>query len=64
MIEEKIGHIDFWSATWRLFKLSELESACENYGQTVIYKGVIEHCPKQFVLDNHHTIETGRVFPV
>ena len=63
-IEEKIGHIDFWSATWRLFKLPELESACEDYGQAVIYKGTIEHCPKQFVLDNHHVIETGKVFPV
>ena len=63
-IEEKIGHIDFWSATWRLFKLPELDSACEDYGQAVIYKGTIEHCPKQFVLDNHHAIETGRVFPV
>ncbi|WP_211829744.1 methyltransferase domain-containing protein [Kistimonas asteriae] len=63
-IEEKIGHIDFWSATWRLFKLPELESACEDYGQAVIYKGTIEHCPKQFVLDNHHAIETGKVFPV
>lgn len=63
-IEEKIGHIDFWSATWRLFKLPELESACEDYGQAVIYKGTIEHCPKQFVLDKHHLIETGKIFPV
>lgn len=63
-IEEKIGHIDFWSATWRLFKLPELESACEDYGQAVIYKGTIEHCSKEFVLDKHHLIETGKIFPV
>ncbi len=63
-IEEKIGHIKFFSATYRLFKLPELESHCEEYGQAVIYKGTIEHHPQVFELDNHHFIETGKVFPV
>ncbi len=63
-IEDKLGHIKFYSATYRLFKLPELESACEDYGQAVIYKGSIAQHPQAFELDNHHVIEKGQVFPV
>eukprot|EP00002_Diphylleia_rotans_P009551 TRINITY_DN19949_c0_g1_i1.p1 TRINITY_DN19949_c0_g1~~TRINITY_DN19949_c0_g1_i1.p1 ORF type:complete len:357 (+),score=82.42 TRINITY_DN19949_c0_g1_i1:57-1127(+) len=63
-IEELIGHIRFYSATYRLFKLPSLEFDCEDYGQAVRYKGTVEHCPKQFVLDNHHVFETGRIYTV
>lgn len=59
-----IGAIRFYSATYRLFKLPALETACEDYGQAVIYKGTIDNHPERFVLDNHHSIETGKVFPV
>jgi SAM-dependent methyltransferase len=63
-IIERIGHIKFFSATYRLFKLPELESHCEDYGQAVIYKGSVEHSPREFALDKHHLIPTGKVFPV
>ncbi len=63
-VEQKIGHIRFYSATYRLFKIAALETACEDYGQAVVYKGTIDHCPHVFHLDGHHAIETGRVFPV
>jgi len=63
-IEQRIGHIAFFSATYRLFKIAQLEPACEDYGQAVIYKGTIPHQPNHFVLDKHHFIETGKVFPV
>lgn len=63
-IIDRIGHINFFSATYRLFKLPDLESHCEDYGQAVIYKGTIEHHPNAFTLDKHHTIEKGKVFPV
>lgn len=56
--------VRFHSATYRLFKLDELESACEDYGQAVIYRGSIPGNPDRFVLDKHHNIETGRIFPV
>jgi arsenite methyltransferase len=56
--------VNFYSATYRLFKLPLLESACEDYGQAVIYKGSIAHQPEAFTLDNHHVMQTGRVFPV
>lgn len=60
----KAGPIRFYSATYRLFKLDELEPACEDYGQAVIYRGTVEHCPQEFVLDKHHRIPAGKVFPV
>ncbi|UZE94824.1 methyltransferase domain-containing protein [Alkalimarinus alittae] len=63
-VEDKIGHINFFSATYRLFKLPELEPQCEDYGQAVIYKGSIPNHPQVFWLDKHHAIQKGKVFPV
>jgi SAM-dependent methyltransferase len=63
-LKARIQNVSFFSATYRLFKLNDLEPACEDYGQAVIYKGTIEQHPNAFVLDKHHCMETGRVFPV
>lgn len=63
-IQAKTGAIRFYSATYRLFKLPQLESACEDYGQAVIYRGTISGSPHGFALDKHHTIGAGKVFPV
>jgi arsenite methyltransferase len=60
----KLGPAKFFSATYRLFKLADLESHCEDYGQAVIYKGGIPHHEDVFALDGHHVIEKGKVFPV
>ena len=60
----KLGTTRFYSATYRLFKLDDLEPACEDHGQAVIYHGGIAAAPHSFVLDKHHQIETGKVFPV
>ena len=63
-IESRLGPLRFFSATYRLFKIDGLEPACEDYGQAVIYRGTIEHHPHTFVLDKHHVIQRGKVFPV
>ena len=63
-IESRIGHITFYSAIYRLFKIAGLEPACEDYGQAVIYKGTVEHHEKVFTLDSHHVIDEGRMFLV
>jgi len=63
-VQERIGHIDFYSATYRLFKIHGLETACEDYGQAVVYKGTIAHHENVFWLDGHHKIEKGKIFPV
>lgn len=60
----KLEAIGFFSATYRLFKLESLEPRCEDYGQAVIYHGGIAASERMFLLDKHHAIETGRVFPV
>jgi SAM-dependent methyltransferase len=59
-----VGSTGFHSATYRLFKLDGLETACEDYGQAVIYRGTVPEQPQVFVLDKHHAIAAGRVFPV
>lgn len=35
-----IGNAKFYSITFRLFKLDDLEPLCEDYGQIAIYKGL------------------------
>ena len=63
-IEQRIGHINFYSATYRLFKIAGLDSACEDYGQAVVYKGGVANSEQMFVLDDHHAIEKGCQYPV
>lgn len=60
----KAAGCEFYSATYRLFKIEELEPACEDYGQAVIYKGTIPKNEGGWALDDHHFMETGKVFPV
>mmetsp|Transcript_11845 Transcript_11845/g.15485 ORF Transcript_11845/g.15485 Transcript_11845/m.15485 type:complete len:468 (-) Transcript_11845:190-1593(-) len=63
-IEERVGHIKFWSATYRLFKISELEDDAENFGDAVIYKGTVPNSMETFQLDNQNIFQAGREFPV
>ena len=63
-LEPLVGEARFYAATFRLFNIGELEDACEDHGQAVIYRGTIPQHPHRFDLDGHHAIETGRVFPV
>ncbi len=63
-LREMLAPAQFHSATYRLFNIDGLEPACEDYGQAVVYKGGIAESQSAFWLDNHHSIEKGRVFPV
>ena len=63
-VKQKLGLAKFFSATYRVFKLDDLETACEDYGQAVVYKGSFADQPEAFELDGHHLIERGKVFPV
>ncbi len=60
----RTGQTRFFSATYRLFKLDELEDACEDHGQVVRYLGTVAGQPHGFDLDDHHHFETGRHVPV
>lgn len=71
-IERKVGHIDFYSATYRLWKLTDLEIDNEDYGQAVIYQGSIPDssvaASDAFLhtveLDSAHRFVAGKVTPV
>lgn len=58
-IQSKLGHIQFNSITYRVFKL-ELEDKCEEYGQVVKYLGGIENQENNYRLDDHHLFEKGK----
>lgn len=59
-----VGDARFFSTTYSLFRIDELEDSCEDHGQAVIYQGTIPGHPQRFALDAHHSMETGRVMPV
>ena len=61
---KRLGPINFHSATYRLFNIDELEVACEDYGQAVIYKGTIKNNQNSFLLDKHHRMEYKKIVPV
>lgn len=63
-VQKVVGDIKFYSVTYRLFKLPKLEPACEEFGQTVTYKGTIPEMPETFILDDHHMIKKGEKFKV
>ena len=63
-LQKKLQGFEFYSVTYRLFKIASLEKDCEDYGQAVIYKGSIEENPQSFRLDQGHVFEKGRVHPV
>lgn len=63
-IQRKTEGYRFYSVTYRLFKLPELEPACEDYGQAIKYLGGLEEEPRQFRLDDHHLFEQGKIVPV
>ena len=63
-ITAKVAPARFYSATYRLFKLAGLESACEDYSQAVRYKGTVSDAPRAFDLDGHHRFEAGNISKV
>jgi hypothetical protein len=59
-VEAKVGATTFWSMKIRAFKIASLEDLCEDYGQVATYLGTIPDHPHQFLLDDHHTLITGK----
>ena len=63
-IQEKLTGFNFFSVTYRLFKLKDLESDCEDYGQAVEYIGTVENSEAEFLLDDHHVFQKNRIMSV
>lgn len=53
-IKKLIGNVRFYSITYRLWKIKELEDACEDYGHIAVYRGGIQESPFKFELDASH----------
>lgn len=60
-IQKRLEGFEFYSVTYRLFKLPALEGDCEDYGQAVSYKGSVTTQEKSFKLDSHHEFKKGKV---
>jgi len=63
-VQEMVGDLKFFSVTYRLFKLDGLENDCEDYGQSVRYKGTIEGKSSSYDLDDHHNFPKGKMITV
>eukprot|EP00906_Rhabdomonas_costata_P007872 RCo011250 len=57
---ETVGEAKFFAITYRCFKLSSLETKCEDYGQVAIYKGGILGSTHGYDLDDHHHFTKGK----
>jgi ubiquinone/menaquinone biosynthesis C-methylase UbiE len=53
-IKNMVGNIRFYSITYRLWKLKDLEDACEDYGHIAVYNGQMSESPFKFALDDGH----------
>ena len=63
-LKTMLGEIRFFSATMRLVKLKDLEPDCEDYGQTVCYRGGIEGSAEVYHMDEDHAFHKGKIEPV
>ena len=55
-IKDMIGNIQFYSITYRLWKLKDLEDACEDYGHMAVYNGQMSESNSKFELDDGHVL--------
>jgi len=58
-LSKKVGGIRFFSATYRLFKLPDLEAGREDYGQSACYRGTAPHYRDVLPFDKQLTFATG-----
>ena len=59
-IQSRVENINFYSVTYRLWKLKGLEDACEDYGHIAVYNGQIPQSPFKFELDNGHVFHKNK----
>lgn len=59
-IRKLVQNVKFYSITYRLWKIRDLDDACEDYGHVAIYKGSIPESPSEFVLDAFHVFDKNK----
>eukprot|EP00823_Brevimastigomonas_motovehiculus_P006102 TRINITY_DN483_c0_g1_i1.p1 TRINITY_DN483_c0_g1~~TRINITY_DN483_c0_g1_i1.p1 ORF type:complete len:461 (+),score=153.32 TRINITY_DN483_c0_g1_i1:61-1443(+) len=57
---ELVGNAKFYSITFRVFKLKDLDADEEDYGHVAIYKGTIPDHPHNYKLDLNHEFVTSK----
>lgn len=63
-IKKLVGPINFYSATYRLFKIDSLENSQENYAHTACYKGGIENNAERIIFDKQFAFEKDKPVPI
>ena len=63
-IKKLVGPINFYSATYRLFKIDSLENSQENYAHTACYKGGVEDNPERIIFDKQFSFEKNQPTPI
>jgi SAM-dependent methyltransferase len=63
-LHARLGGVVFWTVTFRLFKIPDLEDGDEDYGQAACYRGTIPGCAHRFCLDAESCFEAGRAVRV
>ena len=58
ILATRAGNLRFFSATYRLFNIENLETACEDYGQAVIYRGSTPYLQKPELRLNANAAES------
>ena len=59
-LENLTDPIQFYSITYRLFKIPDLEPDSEDYGHAVCYRGTLEDSSHSLALDNSHFFPRGK----
>ena len=63
-LRDIVKDITFYSITFRLFKLKDLETKCEEYNQVAIYNGGIKEQHLFYTLDDHHCFSKNKKIKV
>ncbi len=63
-LQERVGELCFYSATYRLFRVANAEAGREDYGQEAVYRGTIPEYPAEFRLDKDSLFRAGEPTPV
>ena len=53
-IKDMVGNIRFYSITYRLWKLKDLEDTSEDFGHIAVYNGQLSESPFKFELNDRH----------
>lgn len=63
-VKKKVGDAVFTSVTYRMFRIKEMESSCEDFRQHAKYLGGIEFSDGTFRLDEQRVFSRGEKLPV